>query len=52
MTETAETRKSGATISDCGRFRYSLWRRWGNGDRYGMPSKYANFIMLNHSGGK
>lgn len=33
---------SGAEISDCGRYRYRLWRRWGNGCTIG-------FIMLNPS---
>lgn len=32
----------GAVISDCGRFRYRLWRRWGDG-----PALV--FIMLNPS---
>lgn len=32
----------GAVISSCGTFRYSLWRRWGDGPR-------ALFVMLNPS---
>lgn len=33
----------GATLSACGSYRYSLWRRWD----YGMPS--ILFVMLNPS---
>jgi hypothetical protein len=32
-----------ATISACGRYRYSLWRRWAPGD------PYALFVLLNPS---
>lgn len=32
----------GAVISDCGRYRYRLWRRWGRG-------AHALFCMLNPS---
>jgi hypothetical protein len=38
--------RSGAILSDCGRFRYSLWRSWGDP---GPPRRFANFIMLNPS---
>lgn len=41
--------RSGASISDCGRFRYTLWRAWGEQMKNGVPMKYANFIMLNPS---
>lgn len=34
--------RTGATISDCGRFRYRLWRKWGE-------SAPLLFIMLNPS---
>lgn len=37
-----ETIKSSAVISECGRFRYALTRRWGSGPM-------ALFIMLNPS---
>lgn len=33
---------TGATLSDCGRYRYQLWRAWGDG-----PS--CVFVMLNPS---
>lgn len=33
---------SGATVSDCARYRYRLWRRWGDGPQLG-------FVMLNPS---
>lgn len=39
----AEQVDSGANISDCGNYRYSLWRRWD----YEQPS--VLFIMLNPS---
>jgi hypothetical protein len=35
--------QSGATFSDCGSYRYSLWRRWD----YGSPA--VLFVMLNPS---
>lgn len=34
--------ESGADISDCGRYRYSLWRKWGSGP-------VCTFVMLNPS---
>lgn len=34
--------ETGATFSDCEKYRYTLWRSWGVGD-------LANFIMLNPS---
>ena len=34
--------ESGATISECGLYRYSLWRQWG-------PGPICTFIMLNPS---
>lgn len=40
---------SGATISKCGRFRYVLWRAWGEQEGGGFPARAANFIMLNPS---
>jgi hypothetical protein len=33
----------GASISDCGKYRYDLWRRWDAG------STFVKFIMLNPS---
>ena len=33
---------SGAAFSTCGRYRYSLWRKWSDG-------RVCNFIMLNPS---
>jgi len=38
-----ESRERGATLSDCGLYRYSLWRRWD----YTEPS--VLFVMLNPS---
>lgn len=37
---------SGATISDDGRYRFALWRSWGEP---GFPKRYVNFVMLNPS---
>lgn len=37
---------SGASLSECGRYRYDLWRSFV-GD--GPPTSYANFVMLNPS---
>ncbi|MEL6362378.1 MAG: DUF1643 domain-containing protein [Pseudomonadota bacterium] len=34
--------ESGATLSECGRYRYSLWRKWG-------PGPICTFVMLNPS---
>ncbi|MGW8286393.1 MAG: DUF1643 domain-containing protein [Candidatus Deferrimicrobiaceae bacterium] len=34
--------RGGADISECGRYRYTLWRRWGDGP-------VACFVMLNPS---
>lgn len=34
--------QSGADFSPCQRYRYKLWRKWGNGD-------LVNFLMLNPS---
>lgn len=34
----------GAIVSDCGRYRYRLWRRWGDGGQGSLV-----FIMLNPS---
>lgn len=34
--------KSGAVYSDCDRYRYRLWRTWGDGEKVG-------FVMLNPS---
>jgi len=36
------TDERGAQMSDCGRYRYTLWRRWG-------PGRVAMFIGLNPS---
>lgn len=36
--------EAGAVISDCGRYRYRLWRQW----RYPQPPAVA-FVMLNPS---
>jgi hypothetical protein len=38
-----------AVISPCGRFRYGLWRTWGEQAGDGTPIWSANFIMLNPS---
>lgn len=40
---TAPSEKAGAYISDCGRFRYSLWRRWDT------EESWLGFVMLNPS---
>lgn len=56
--------EKGASISQCGKYRYSLWREWRgtgtdknwlwlggkdpSGERYGMP-KNCVFVMLNPS---
>jgi hypothetical protein len=34
---------NGAVISDCGRYRYALWRKWSN------DGPVATFVMLNPS---
>jgi len=36
----------GALFSDCERYRYLLWRRWGADS---LTAKWCNFIMLNPS---
>ena len=40
MTDLLE--ESGANISDCGLYRYNLWRKWGSG-------QICTFVMLNPS---
>jgi hypothetical protein len=35
---------NGAHISECGKYRYALWRSWEGGN-----GKYVNFVMLNPS---
>lgn len=40
----AHAQRSGAEISECGRYRYSLWREWG----HGSEPKVA-FLMCNPS---
>jgi hypothetical protein len=41
--EMAETEKSGAVISECGKYRYHLWRRWD------MDLPTMVWVMLNPS---
>ena len=43
MTLTLDVDDRGAVLSDCGRYRYSLWRTWNGGDAY------VNFVALNPS---
>ena len=42
QTEIVPEVEKGAVLSDCGLYRYRLWRRWGSGDRMA-------WIMLNPS---
>jgi hypothetical protein len=37
-----EATEKGATISECGQYRYNLWRKWG-------PGPICTYIMLNPS---
>lgn len=41
--------RSDAVFSDCGRFRYMLWRAWGEQTAKGLPDAPVNFLMLNPS---
>jgi hypothetical protein len=43
MLTTADSWKSGATLSPCRRYRYRLWREWGD------PAQRVAFVMLNPS---
>lgn len=45
MLTAADTWKSGATFSPCRRYRYRLWREWGD------PTQRCAFIMCNPSVG-
>lgn len=40
--------RTGATISPCERYRYSLWREWGE-PRLDGPQPNMTFVMLNPS---
>lgn len=42
LRDSAQAVSSSAVLSDCGRYRYELWRRWGEG-------AHVLFIMLNPS---
>jgi hypothetical protein len=42
LKSTRESMRRHATISDCGKFRYRLWRKWGSGSP-------LLFVMLNPS---